>query len=159
MPFSKNQPSWPIISIIQNVLLFICLFVRHTLSLCLTVFLPPLLEVQYPNFLDFRIPLRKNNGKKWAQIWKLLFIKCVKLPRAKKVSFFFANFASLSGFFWYWYYYLHWSWDSLSPVCKLHKNNFHIIFFVVCCFVVFCCFFVERKEEEEICSWNLRINN
>ena len=48
--FSKNWPSWPILSISRNVRMF----VRHTFSLRLTVFLPPLPEVQCPNFLDFR---------------------------------------------------------------------------------------------------------
>ena len=41
------------------VCLFVCLFVRHTFSLRLTVFLPPLPEVQCPNFLDIRNPWGK----------------------------------------------------------------------------------------------------
>ena len=39
----------------------------------------------------------KNNGKKWIQIWILLLIKGVKLPRKKK--WFLTNFALLAGFF------------------------------------------------------------
>ena len=35
------------------VCLSVCLFVRHTFSPRLTVFLPPLPEFQCPNFLDF----------------------------------------------------------------------------------------------------------
>ena len=61
--FSKNWPSGPILSISRNihmcVCLFVCLFVRHTFSLRLTVFLPPLPKVQCPNFLDFRNPWGK----------------------------------------------------------------------------------------------------
>ena len=41
------------------VCVFVCVFVRHTFSLRLTVFLPPLPEVQCPNFLDFRNPWGK----------------------------------------------------------------------------------------------------
>ena len=36
--------------------------------------------------LRFSESLRKSNGKKWSQIWKLLLIKGVKLPH-KKVNF------------------------------------------------------------------------
>ena len=56
-------------------------------SLRLTVFLPPLPEVQCQNFLKFRISW-KSNGKKWSQIWKLLPIKGVKPPRRIKVFFY-----------------------------------------------------------------------
>ena len=39
-------------------------------SLLLTVFLPPLPEVQCANFLDFRLmeSMGKSNGKNWSQI-------------------------------------------------------------------------------------------
>ena len=37
----------------------VCVFVRHTFSLRLTVFLPPLPEVQCPIFLDIRNPVGK----------------------------------------------------------------------------------------------------
>ena len=59
--------------------------VYHALfSLCslnLKVLLPPLPEVQYPNFLDFPNPWGKTNEKKWSQIWILLLIRGVKSPR------------------------------------------------------------------------------
>ena len=61
--FSKNRLSGPIFSVSQNVHMFVflsvCLSVRYTFSLCLTVFLPPLPEVQCPNFLNFGIPGEK----------------------------------------------------------------------------------------------------
>ena len=62
--------------------------------------------------------LGKSNGKKWSQIWKLLLIKGVKLPRIKEFVFS-ANFALLAVFFWYRCYCPHWSSDSLSPVCGI----------------------------------------
>ena len=46
----------------------------------------------------FSESLRKNNGKKWSKIWKLLLIKGVKSPRKTKICFF-ANFVWLAGFF------------------------------------------------------------
>ena len=51
----------------------------------LTVFLPPLLEIKCPNFLDFRNSWGKSNVKKWSQIWKLLLIKGAKFPLQKKL--------------------------------------------------------------------------
>ena len=39
--------------------LYVCLFVHHTFSLRLTVFLSPLPEVQCPNFLDIQNPWGK----------------------------------------------------------------------------------------------------
>ena len=62
--FYKSKCLW--------VCLFVCLSVRRTFSLRLTVFLPPLPEVQCPKCLDFQKSLGKNNGRKWSQIWKLL---------------------------------------------------------------------------------------
>ena len=38
---------------------YVGLFVRQTFSLRLTVFVPPLPQVQRPNFLDFRNPWGK----------------------------------------------------------------------------------------------------
>ena len=85
---SKQRPSGPMLSISRNVRMFVCLFlwlsVRHTFSLRLTVFLPPLLKVQYPNFLNIQNPWG-NVMKKWSQILKLLLIKAVKLLLQKKV--------------------------------------------------------------------------
>ena len=50
----KESALGPILSISQNVCMsvcvFVCVFVRHTFSLRLTVFLPPLPEVQCKNF-------------------------------------------------------------------------------------------------------------
>ena len=63
----------------------VCVFVHHTFSLRLPVFLPPLPEVQCPNFLDI---WNISNGKKWSPIWKLLLIKGVKLLQWKKVFFY-----------------------------------------------------------------------
>ena len=49
-------------------------------SLHLNVFLSPLPKVQCPKFLDFLTPWGKLM-EKWSQIWILLLIKGVKLPR------------------------------------------------------------------------------
>ena len=61
--FSKHRPSGPMLSISGNVCMcvcvFVCVFVRHTFLLCLTAFLPPLLKVQCPNFLDIWNPWGK----------------------------------------------------------------------------------------------------
>ena len=57
--FSKHRPSGPMVSISRNVRMFVCVFVCHTFSLRLTVFLPPLPEVQCPNFLYIRNPWGK----------------------------------------------------------------------------------------------------
>ena len=62
-PFSKHRPSGPMLSISRNVHISVCLFV--CLSVCsllryrLTVFLPPLLEVGCPIFLEIRNPWGK----------------------------------------------------------------------------------------------------
>ena len=78
--FLKNWPSEPILSISQNFLMsvcvFVCVFVRQTFSLRLTVFLPPIPEVQFPNFLYFW-----NPWKKGSQILKLLLLKEVGAKR------------------------------------------------------------------------------
>jgi hypothetical protein len=60
--------------------LSVCLFVRHTFSLRLTVFLLPLSKVQCPNFLDIRNPWGKvmeRNGLRFENF-------CSKSPRQKK---------------------------------------------------------------------------
>ena len=49
----------PMLSISRNVRMSVCVSVRHTFSLCLTVFLPPLPKVQCLNFLDIRNPWGK----------------------------------------------------------------------------------------------------
>ena len=43
-------------------------------SLNLNVFLPPLPEVQCPNYFRFAESLWKNNGKNWSLIWKLFLM-------------------------------------------------------------------------------------
>ena len=53
--------------------------------------------------------------------------KGVKLPRKK--SFFLANFALISGFFWYWCYHPHRSRDALSPACGIFKNCLRLSLF------------------------------
>ena len=73
--------------------------------------------LQCQNFLDFWNPCGKSNGKEWSQIIKLLLIKGVKLRRKKR--FFKANFALLTGFFWYWCYHPHRSRDALYDVCEI----------------------------------------
>ena len=60
---------------------------NYLCSLHLNVFLPPLPEVQCPNFLDFPNPWGKNNGKNWFHIWIPLLIKGKKSPRKKKFDF------------------------------------------------------------------------
>ena len=49
----------PMLSISRDVRVCVCLSVRHTFSLRLTVFLPPLSEVQCLNLLDIRNPWGK----------------------------------------------------------------------------------------------------
>ena len=56
-------------------------------SLRLTVFLPPLPEVQCPNFLDFRNPWGKVMERSGLRFENFSLIKGVKLPRKKKVCF------------------------------------------------------------------------
>ena len=56
--------------------LSVCLFVRHTFSLRLTVFLLPLSEVQCPNFFGYSESLGESNGKKWSRIWTI-FLKMI----------------------------------------------------------------------------------
>ena len=72
-----------------TIFFFIC-------SLRLNVFLALIPKVQCSKFFRFLEFFGKCNGKKWSQIWKLLLIKGVKLPR-KNVCFL-ANFALLAGF-------------------------------------------------------------
>ena len=62
------------------------IFWYQCFSLCLTVFLLPFPEVQYPNFLDFRNYWEKvieRSGLRFKI--KLLLIKGVKSPRQKKL--------------------------------------------------------------------------
>ena len=54
----------PMLSISQNVCMFVCLSVCHTFSLRLTFFLPILPEVQWSNFLDIQNPWGKELKRK-----------------------------------------------------------------------------------------------
>ena len=59
----------------------------------------PLYQSQLSRFyIIFFKSLRKTNRKKWSQIWILMPIKGVKLPRKKKRIL--TNVALLAGFFW-----------------------------------------------------------
>ena len=68
--------------------MFVCLFVHHTFSLSLTVFVPPLLKVQCPNFLEIWNSLVKKNEKKWSQICTFLLTNGWKAPHRKEFFFF-----------------------------------------------------------------------
>ena len=65
--FQKHRPSGPMLSISRNVHMFVCLFV--SVSVCsllryrLTVFLPPLPEVECPLFLEIWNPWEKEMEK------------------------------------------------------------------------------------------------
>ena len=61
----------------------VCVFVRYTLSLCLTVILPPLPKVHCPNFLDFRNPWGKVRQKKISDLKTLAYKGC-KIAVGKK---------------------------------------------------------------------------
>ena len=81
----------------MSVCLFVCLFVRHTFSLCLTVFGPLFPKSNVPTF--------------WSQIWKLMLIKGVKSSPQKKVFYrFFYLFPPFKSFF---------APTSKSPLSKL----------------------------------------
>jgi hypothetical protein len=83
------------LSISRNVCLSVRLFVRLSvwslLRYRLNVFLPPLLKVGCPIFLEIWNPWGKSNGKKWSQIGTFFFRSGIKSP--KKNSFFLADFA------------------------------------------------------------------
>ena len=81
----------------------------------------PLSQSAMSKLFRFSESLVKSNGKKWCQIWKLLHVKGVKLPRKK--NSFSVNFALVGGFFWYQCYYPHQSWDA-DPVCRIFKKLF-----------------------------------
>ena len=89
--FLKHLPSGPMLSISRKVEMSVCLSV--CLSVCsllryrLTVFLPPLPEIGCQIFSEIQNPWGKTNGKKWSNIWTILFGSGLKLP-SKKKSFF-----------------------------------------------------------------------
>ena len=92
------------VKVSQNVRMFlclsVCLFVRHTFSPCLTVFLSALPEVQCPNFLDIRNP--------WGKVMErsvLRFENICSLVRFLEIfsrffNFFFTIFFLFLGFFY-----------------------------------------------------------
>ena len=82
-------------SICPYVCVSVC--VRSLLRYRLNVFLTQLLKVGCQLFFRDWEALWRSKGKKWSQIWKLLLLKSVKLPRKKK--WFWANFALLSRIF------------------------------------------------------------
>ena len=57
---------WFFLEVEMSVCLFVCLFVHHTFSLRLTVFLPPLTKVQCHNFLDIWNP--------WEKVYKKVIL-------------------------------------------------------------------------------------
>ena len=63
--------------------------------------------------------LGKSNGKKWSNIWTVLFGSGLKLPHKKK--FFLLLILPWSTLLWHWCYYPHRSRDALSPVCGIFK--------------------------------------
>ena len=75
------------------VCLCVCVFVcpSHFLTPFNGIFAPTS-RIPMSKLFRFLGSLGKNNGKKWSQIWKLLFIKGVISPRQKK---FFTDLESL----------------------------------------------------------------
>ena len=85
--FLKTHPSGPSLSISRFVRLCVCVSVCvsiHFLSVPFKrPFAPPFQNPMSKMFRDSE-SLGKSNGKMGFHIWKLLFIKGVKLPRWKK---------------------------------------------------------------------------
>ena len=88
---------WANAFISQNVYMFLCLFV--CLSLCLTVFLPPLLKVQCPKFLDIKNCLGKVMERSGIRLEKYAHKGC-KIATANKLlnGFFFISSLRLNVF-------------------------------------------------------------
>ena len=101
--FSKNQPSWLILSISQNVRLCVFLYVcpSHFSTLFNGLFAPTFRSPMSKLF-RFSESFGKSNGRKGSQIWQFLFIKGVESLRQKK---------SFSRWFF-------------SFICLLHLNVF-----------------------------------
>ena len=77
--FWKHRPSGPLLSISWFVRLFVCSRFEVPFK---RLFAPTSRSWMFKMFIDSEF-LGKSNGKKWSQIWKLLLIKGVKLPRKK----------------------------------------------------------------------------
>ena len=65
----------------------VCVSVCSLLRYRLTVFLSPLLEVQYPNFLEIRNPWGKVLEGSGLRFKHFCFGSGLKLPRKKKYDF------------------------------------------------------------------------
>ena len=77
----------------------VCGLVCLSVDLCVCVFtfevpfnglFAPTSQSRMSNIFRDSESLGKSNGKKWSQIWTILFANCLKLPRKKK--FFFSHF-------------------------------------------------------------------
>ena len=101
--FFKHRPSGPMLSMSQNVLMFVCVFVclsiRHIFSLHFTVFLRPLPEVQCPNFLNIPIFFEKVRERSGPDL-KAFAQKGFKITSAKMFfTIFFHLFIQIKRFF------------------------------------------------------------
>ena len=103
------------------------------LSVCLSVYLftfevpfkclfAPIFQSWISKVFRDSVFLGKSNGKKWSQIWKLLLIKGVKLPRQKKFVLG-RTLPYWAGFFCHWCFSLCLTvfW---SPLPKVQCQNF-----------------------------------
>ena len=119
----------PMLSLSRFVHMCVCLCV----CVCVLTFEVPFKRIFAPTFqiwmsktLRDSESLRKSNGKKWSNIWKLLLIKGVKSPgkfckdqegiQQGSGGFTTSILGLLAGFFWYRCYYPRWLRDALSPV-------------------------------------------
>ena len=91
--FSKHRPSGPMLSISRNVRPSVCLSVCLSVCMCvhfvryrLNVFLPLLLKVGCPKFLEIRNPWGKVMERS-GLTFEHLFGSCLKSPRKKKKFF------------------------------------------------------------------------
>ena len=96
-PFSKHRPSGPMLSISRFVHMCVCLcvwiFWYRCFSLRLTVFLPPLLEVKCPNYLNFRNPLGKVMKRNCLRFETFACKECkiAEPKKKKKIQIFFLH--------------------------------------------------------------------
>ena len=143
--FSKHRPSGLMLSISRNVRLSVGLSVRlFTFEVPFKCIFAPTSQSQMSNIFRDSEFLGKSNGKKWSQIWTLLFRSSLKFPQKNnnfwlilsdifldifeclRFRWFFLFFKKnqLLGYswftlMWHWCYYLHRSRDALSPVCGI----------------------------------------
>ena len=100
----------------QKKFLFMDFFLSCLFTLFTRLFAPTSHSPMSKQFRFFE-SLGITNWKKWSQIWILLLIKGVKLPRKK--SLIFDKFCLTSMIFWYCCHYPHGSRDALSTVCGI----------------------------------------